>query len=387
MSQADWLEKDFYAVLGVQKGASEEEIRKAYRQLARENHPDANPEDPRAEERFKSVSEAYGILSDEAKRREYDQIRQLAGSGGLGGGFGRFPGAGGFGGGASSADLNDILGSLFGDGVRAPGTPVGRRGAVGPRKGADLSAEVTLSFEDALVGVTVTLRLRGSAVCSTCRGVGARPGTMPERCTRCGGAGVVNENQGLFSFSQPCPQCAGRGEVITEPCPTCQGSGVEERARTVRARVPAGVTDGQSVRLPGKGEPGRAGGKPGDLLVRVNVSEHPALRRSGDNLAMTVPITFAEAALGAKVAVPTLDGVVTLKIPAGTDSGRTFRVRGRGAPRAGGGGQGDLLVTVQVAVPQKLSRTQKKLLEDFAAMDDSDVRAHLQTILAGQAEA
>jgi molecular chaperone DnaJ len=379
MSQADWLEKDFYATLGVSKDAGDDEIRKAYRRLARENHPDANPDDAGAEERFKAVSEAYGVLSDAAKRREYDQIRQLAGSGAFRGGA--------FGGGGGTTftgdfDLGDLLGSIFGEG-RASAPGAGRRAASAARKGADLNAEVTLSFDDALAGVTVTLRLHGTGVCTVCKGVGARPGTMPQTCGRCSGAGVVNENQGMFSFSQPCPQCGGRGEIITDPCTNCSGTGVEDRPRTIRARIPPGVADGQTVRLAGKGEPGRAGGKPGDLYVTVHVSDHPLLRRSGDNLQMTVPITFAEATLGAKIAVPTTDGSVTLKIPAGTESGKTFRVRGRGAPRAGGG-HGDLLVTVQVVVPKKLTKTQRKLVEDFADLDDSDVRAHLAGSLGGE---
>ncbi len=391
MSQADWLEKDFYAALGVSKSASEEEVRKAYRKLARENHPDANPDDPKAEERFKAVSEAYGVLSDKAKRAEYDQIRQLAGSGGLGG-FGGFGGAGGrrAPGGASSFDLNDLLGTIFGEqGGSTQGGPRVRPGAGGsrrasaPRKGADVAADVTLSFEDALAGVTVTLRLRGTAVCSVCKGVGAKPGTMPVRCSMCAGAGVVSDNQGMFGLSQPCPQCGGRGEQITDPCPNCAGQGVEERPRTIKARIPSGVSDGQTVKLAGKGEPGRNGGKPGDLLVKVHVSEHEVLRRAGDHLKMVLPITFAEAALGGRVAVPTLDGTVTLKIPAGTESGKTFRVRGRGVPRSGGGA-GDLLVTVQVVVPTKLTRTQKKLVEDFAAMDDTEPRARLEAVM-GQA--
>lgn len=384
MSQADWLEKDFYAALGVSKDASEDEIRKAYRKLARANHPDANPDDPKAEGRFKTVSEAYGVLSDPAKRREYDQIRQLAGSGGLGG-FGGFGGRGAPGGAGANIDLGDLLGSLFGEGAGAATRGGGRRATTTPRKGADLSADVTLAFDDALAGVTVTLRLHGSAVCSVCKGLGSRPGTLPERCTRCGGAGVVSDNQGLFGFSQPCPRCAGRGEVIADPCPNCHGQGVEDRPRTVKARIPAGVTDGQTVRLPGKGEPGRAGGKPGDLLVKVHVDEHPVLRRSGDNLVMTVPVTFAEAALGAKISVPTPDGPVTVRIPAGTESGKTLRIRARGAPKSSGG-KGDLLVTVQVAVPQKLTKTQRKLVEEFAAMDDNDPRAHLHASV-GRAEA
>jgi molecular chaperone DnaJ len=378
--QADWLEKDYYAALGVPPTASAEDIRKAYRRLARENHPDANPDDPRAEERFKAVSEAYAVLNDAAKRAEYDQIRRLAGSGGLGG-FGRVggtrsaPGAG--------FDLNDLLGSIFGDAAGgAQGFPGagGRRGPGAQRKGADKHAEVTLSFDDALAGVTVTLRLHGSAVCSTCKGTGARPGTMPQRCGVCAGSGVTSDVQGMFGFSQPCRACGGRGDVIPDPCPTCAGSGVEDRPRTIRARLPEGVVDGQTVRLPGKGDPGLGGGRPGDLYVTVHVEPHPVLRRSGDNLHLALPITFAEAALGAKVAVPTLDGPVTLKIPAGTESGTTFRVRGRGAPRPGGG-TGDLLVTVQVAVPRKLTKTQKKLVEDLAHLDDSDVRADLRAAM------
>ncbi len=386
MSQADWLDKDFYKALGVTKGASADDVRKAYRKLARENHPDANPDDPKAEERFKAVSEAYGVLSDPAKRGEYDQIRQLAGSGGLGG-FG----GGGFGGGrsaprgGSSFDLNDLLGSIFGEqgggGAstgRAPGGRTAR--ASSPRKGADVTADVTLALEDALAGATVTLRLRGTAVCSVCSGAGPRPGTMPTRCNLCNGAGVISDNQGMFGLSQPCPQCGGRGEQITDPCPNCNASGVEERPRTIKARIPAGVADGQTVKLAGKGEPGRNGGKPGDLFVKVHVSAHDLLRRSGDHLKMTVPITFAEAALGGRISVPTMDGTVTLKVPAGTASGTTFRVRGRGVPK-GGGGSGDLLVTVQVVVPGKLTKTQKKLVGDFAAMDDTDPRSHLAAMM------
>ena len=385
MSQADWLEKDFYRVLGVAKTASHEEIRKAYRKLARENHPDANPDNDAAEERFKAISEAYEVVGDETRRKEYDQIRQLAGSGGLGGGFRGF-GGGGPGGpaGGTSFDLNDLLGSIFGEGGGGATGGFGgarRGGPARARKGQDLNAEVTLSFADALAGVTVTLRLHGTAVCSVCKGTGARPGTSPQTCPRCNGAGVRTDNQGMFGFSQPCASCGGRGEVITDPCPNCQASGVEERPRTIKARLPAGVADGQTVRLRGKGEPGIGGAKPGDLYVEVHVEPHPVMRRAGDNLTMTLPVTFAEAALGTKVTVPTFEGPVTLKIPAGTESGQTLRVRGRGVP-AGKNRKGDLLVTVQVVVPSSLTRTQKKLVEEFAAMDDTDPRAHLQDMLA-----
>lgn len=383
MSQADWLEKDFYKVLGVDKTASAEEIRKAYKKLARESHPDANPGDPKAEERFKTISEANDVLSDAKTRAEYDHIRQLAGSGGVGGfgGRGGFPG--GFSGGGTGAafDLNDLLGNIFGDQTAGFGGGP-RRTATAVRKGEDRHAEVTLSFEDALAGGEVTLRVNGTAVCSVCKGTGSRPGTRPVQCPRCKGAGVRSNDQGMFSFSQPCSNCGGRGELITDPCPNCEASGVEERPRTLRVRIPAGVSDGATVRLKGKGEPGRGGGKAGDLYVKVHVSDHPFMRRKGDHLTMTLPVTFAEAALGAKVTVPTLDGPVTLKVPAGTESGRTLRVRGRGAPKDGGG-LGDLLVTIQVAVPAKLTKTQKKLVEEFAAMDDSTPRAHLDAMLNG----
>ena len=382
MSQADWLEKDFYRVLGVDKGASQDEIRKAYRKLARENHPDANPDNAGAEDRFKAISEAYEVVGDESRRKEYDQIRQLAGSGGFRGfGGGGMPGGGA---GGAGFDLGDLLGSIFGDGggPSAGGFGGARRGGPAPaRRGQDLSAEVTLSFADALAGVTVTLRLHGSAVCSVCKGTGSRPGTRPQTCPRCKGAGVRTDNQGLFGFSQPCASCGGRGEVITDPCPSCDATGVEERPRTIKARLPAGVADGQTVRLRGKGEPGLGGAKPGDLLVKVHVEDHPVMRRKGDHLVMTLPVTFAEAALGTKVTVPTFEGPVTLRIPAGTESGQTLRVRGKGAP-GGKGKKGDLLVTVQVVVPSSLTRTQKKLVQELAAMDDTDPRAHLEAMLA-----
>lgn len=383
MSQADWLEKDFYKVLGVSKTASIDEIKKAYRKAARTNHPDANPDDPKAEERFKAASEANEVLSDPKKRQEYDHIRELAASGGIGGLGGMRGGFPGGAGGQANFDLNDLLGSIFGDGASAPGGFGGaRRTQTAARKGEDRRAEVTLSFEDALAGAEVTLRVMGTAVCQVCKGTGSKPGTRPVQCPRCNGSGMQDQNQGMFSFSQPCSNCGGRGELITDPCTNCHASGVEERARTLRVRVPAGVSDGQTIRLKGKGEAGRGGGKAGDLYVKVHVADHPVMRRKGDHLTMTLPVTFAEAVLGGKVTVPTLDGPVTLKIPAGTESGRTMRVRGRGAPRDGGG-FGDLLVTVQVTVPPKLTKTQKKLVEEFAAMDDSNPRAHLDEMLTG----
>jgi molecular chaperone DnaJ len=373
MPPRDYFEKDFYSVLGVPPDATQADIAKAYRKLARELHPDARPDDPSAEARFKEVSEANAVLSNPEKRREYDQVREMASSGAFTG----FPG-GGFGAG-QQVNLEDLLGGLFGGG----GDPFGTRGAGrgrGPRRGRDVEADLTLSFSDAMAGVTTTLRVAGRATCASCRGSGARPGTAPVTCQTCGGAGTIMRDQGMFGFSEPCPACGGRGVQITDPCPACQGSGTEVRTRQVRARIPAGVRDGARIRLKGKGEAGQHGGPAGDLFVRVHVEPHPLFGRRGDHLTITVPVTFPEAALGAKLAVPTLDEPVTVKIPPGTESGKTLRVKGRGAPKPGGG-RGDLLVTVQVAVPRKLSRAQRKLLEEYAQTDNGTVRGHLDAAL------
>ena len=380
MSQRDYFEKDYYAALGVPKDASQADIAKAYRRLARELHPDANPGDKAAEERFKAVSEAYSVLSHDDKRKEYDEVRRMVASGGFRGGF---PGGGsgpGFGGYTSTGqgfefDLGDLLGGLFGGGQRRGAGPAGAG-----RRGRDVETDLTLSFEDALRGVTTTLRLSGAAPCSTCGGSGAKPGTSPVPCASCGGAGSIARDQGLFSFSEPCPACGGSGRQIPHQCAGCRGSGVESRTREIRARVPAGVKDGATVRLKGKGEPGRNGAPAGDLLVKVRVQPHELFGRSGDHLTLRVPITFAEAALGAKVTVPSLDGPVTVRIPGGTESGKTFRVRGKGVERDGR--RGDLLVTVDVAVPRKLSREQRKLVEQLGQTETGDaLRAHLADVL------
>jgi molecular chaperone DnaJ len=380
MSQRDYFEKDYYAVLGVGKDATQAEISKAYRKLARELHPDARPGDTEAEARFKEVSEAHSVLGNAEKRAEYDKVRQMVGSGMFGSGPSGF-GPGGFT--TENVDLGDLFGSLFGTGqAGGPGAGFGGarrgRGAGGrARRGADVETDLTLSFDDAMAGVTTTLRVSGPATCSTCGGSGARPGTVPVVCQTCQGSGQVLSDQGMFSFAEPCFACGGRGRVITDPCPTCAGSGAETRVREIRARIPAGVRDGARIRLPGKGRPGLSGGPAGDLFVRVHVEPHPVFGRKGDHLTVRVPITFAEAASGTKLTVPTLDGVVTLKVPAGTESGRTFRVKGRGVP-ASGGRTGDLLVTVEIAVPRKLTRTQRKLLDEFAATEDpAALRAHL----------
>ncbi|HVM00786.1 MAG TPA: molecular chaperone DnaJ [Egibacteraceae bacterium] len=392
MAQRDYFEKDYYATLGVSKDATQAEISKAYRKLARELHPDARPDDPRAESRFKEVSEAHSVLSNPDKRKEYDEVREMVGSGAFfQGGRGDFPGGGfpggGFPGGDSSQvfDLGDLLGGLFGQGGAPGGSPFAgtrttRRGT-GPQRGRDVETDLRLSFGDAMAGVTTTLRVTGQASCSTCFGSGARPGTSPVQCPTCNGTGSVTQDQGLFGFSEPCPSCHGRGVQIPDPCPTCRGSGVEQRVRDIRARIPAGVRDGARIRLKGRGEAGLHGGPPGDLYVRVHVESDPLFGRQGDNLTLRVPITFAEAALGTKLRVPTLEGPVTLRIPAGTESGRTFRVKGRGVPKSGGG-RGDLLVTVDVVVPRKLTRTQRKLLEEFAETEDAGVRDHLEAAMS-----
>lgn len=376
--QREWFEKDYYKVLGVSEGASQKDITKAYRKLARENHPDTN-QAPEAEERFKEVSAAYDVVGDAEKRKEYDEVRRL---GPMAGGFGG-PGPGGFGGPGGATftaedlgdmgNLGDLLGGLFGrGGRRGGGAP---RGA-GPQRGDDLEAELHLSFEDAVRGVTTAVNLTSDAPCHTCHGSGAAPGSSPVTCSRCGGRGVLDENQGLFSFSQACPQCAGRGVVVEDPCPDCRGTGVERRARDVKIRVPAGVSDRQRIRLKGRGGPGRNGGPAGDLYVVVRVRPHDFFGRTGRDLTLTVPVTYAEAALGADVAVPTLDGEsVKIRLPAGTRNGRTFRVKGRGV--ATKKGTGDLLATVEVAVPQKLSAAERKAVEALAAASTESPRAHL----------
>jgi molecular chaperone DnaJ len=382
-AQREWFEKDYYRILGVSDTATQKEIKSAYRKLSRQYHPDANPGDAAAEERFKEVSAAYDVVGDSDKRKEYDEVRRLgpmAGGGGFPGGFGGgsgFPGASTTGdGGFRFEDLGDVLGGLFGRGRNRPG-PGGTTRGQGPHRGQDLEATLHMSFEDAARGLTTTIHLTSEATCSTCHGTGAKPGTTPHTCPRCEGRGVLDDNQGFFSFSQPCPQCAGRGYTVDDPCPTCRGSGIEHRPREVNVRLPAGVEDGQRIRLPKRGGPGRNGGPPGDLYVTVQVAPHRLFGRRGRDLTLTVPVTFPEATLGADVEVPTLDGApVKVRIPAGTRSGRTLRVRERGV--ATRKGTGDLLVTVEVVVPQKLSTTERKAVEALAAAADaaSSPRAH-----------
>ncbi|HWL35686.1 MAG TPA: molecular chaperone DnaJ [Frankiaceae bacterium] len=356
------FEKDYYAALGVAKDASAADIKKAYRTLARDLHPDKNAGDAKAEERFKEVSEAYAVLSDPQKRAEYDEQRTLFGSGRFRGPRGGGGGGGGFGDLFGSGGLGDIFGGMFGGGASR---------ARGPRRGGDAETDVTLDFAEAVHGVTVPLRLASPHACRTCGGSGAAPGTTPRTCVSCGGTGALSVNQGPFSLSQPCRDCRGQGRVVDTPCRDCKGTGVTTRERTLTVRIPAGVQDGQRIRLAGKGSPGENGGPAGDLFVRVHVTPHRVFGRKGDHVTLAVPVTFTEAALGADIEVPTLDGSVRLRIPPGTPSGKTFRVKGRGAKN------GDLLVTVEVAVPQKLSAKARKALETLAAEDGADPRAYL----------
>lgn len=376
MSTKDFIEKDYYKVLGVPKDATEAEIKKSYRKLAREYHPDANKGDARAEERFKDVSEAYDVLGDPKRRKEYDEARAL-----FGGGFGRGPGAGG---GQFGFDLGDLFG-----GTQAPGGPGGAgsfggggglgdvfgglfgRGGPGtrtqPRRGQDIESEVTLSFTEAVAGATVPLRMSSSAACRTCAGTGDKNGT-PRVCPTCVGTGQVSRGGGGgFSLTDPCVDCRGRGLIAQDPCPVCRGSGRATSSRTMQVRVPAGVEDGQRIRLRGKGAPGERGGPNGDLYVIVHVDEHPVFGRRGDNLTIAVPVTFPEAALGGEIKVPTLGGPpVTLRLPPGTPSGRVMRARGKGALRKDGT-RGDLLVTIEVTVPRRLGDEARKALEEYQA--------------------
>lgn len=383
MTPQDWVTKDFYKVLGISKDASAADIKKAYRKLARDLHPDKNPDDKKAEDRFKAVSEAYSVVGDEDKRKEYDEARSLFGGGG---GF-RFPGTGRGGGSggpdlgdlfnrAGNSDLGDIFGGLFNRGGSGGGGTTGRPRQ--GRRGADVESEVSLSFDDALDGVTIPLRLTGDAPCPVCHGTGAKSGTVPRICPTCEGSGHFARNAGGFAFTEPCPECRGRGLVVDDPCTTCHGSGRGTSTRTVNTRIPSGVKDGQRIRLAGKGAPGENGGAAGDLYVVVHVLPHAAFGRSGDNVTVTVPITFAEAALGAQVKVPVPGGsTVTVKIPAGTANGRTFRVRGKGVRRRDGT-NGDLLATVEVVVPKTLSDEAREALTTFqGAADGDDPRADL----------
>jgi molecular chaperone DnaJ len=390
MSARDYVEKDYYAELGVSKDASAADIKKAYRKLARKYHPDANKGDAALEEKFKAISEANSVLSDPAKRKEYDEARTLFGSGGF-----RMPPGAGRGtagpGGTTTFDINDLFGGAGAGGAGAGGLGDlfgglfggrGRGRAAGPARGTDVEAEVSLSFTDAADGVTIPLQLSGPHTCPTCAGSGAKPGTATRVCPVCSGTGMSSSNQGGFAFAEPCRHCRGRGLLVDDPCPTCAGTGQAITTRTLRTRIPAGVRDGQRIRLKGKGEPGERGGPAGDLFILVHVQPHDVFGRKGDNLTLALPVTFPEAALGATVKVPTLAGPpVSVKIPPGTSNGRTLRVRGKGVTRRDGT-RGDLLVTVEVAVPQKMSDEAKSALDAYSAAQPEDPRAHLASMVS-----
>ncbi|PRQ11819.1 molecular chaperone DnaJ [Corynebacterium sp. 13CS0277] len=356
MNTSEWADKNYYADLGVSSSASHDDIKRAYRKLARDNHPDKNPGDKKAEERFKRAAEAYDVVGDETKRKEYDQLKAMLASGGprgfrssqninvedlFGGGF------------SQDGSLGDIFGGLFNRGGRAPQ----------PSRGADVEADITLDFREAAKGTTIPLQLTGDAPCGSCHGSGSASG-HPTRCPKCNGTGFLSESRGAFGFSQPCDECHGTGSVVTDPCIDCQGTGTVHKQRNIRVRIPAGVVDGQKVRLAGQGEAGPNGKPSGDLFVTVHVTPDKIFTREGNDLHVTVPVSFTELALGGTITVPTLGQPVRVKVPAGTPNGRTLRVRGRGVEK--GSSKGDLLVTVDVKVPTTLDANATSALRAYA---------------------
>jgi molecular chaperone DnaJ len=338
-----------YDTLGVAKGASDDEIKKAYRKLARKHHPDANGGDKSAEERFKEVQQAYDVLSDPEKRQQYDRFGAQNGRPGPAAGpnvdFGSF-------------DFGDLLGGLFGGAGR--GRPTRQ-----PIRGGDIESEVHLSFEDALRGSETKVPVETTTACRECGGTGARPGTAPIICPECSGRGVKAESQGLFALSQPCPRCRGNGTVIEKPCPKCYGNGRERRIKTYTVKIKPGVKNGTRITLKGKGEPGQNGGPAGDLIVVTRVAASQTYERRGDDLVVQVPVSYATATLGGTAEVPTPDGAVSLKIPAGSDDGKLLRIKGRGAPKLNGSGKGDVLARVRIQVPKRVNKKERELLEEL----------------------
>ncbi|HLY47559.1 MAG TPA: molecular chaperone DnaJ [Solirubrobacteraceae bacterium] len=358
---------DYYKILGVGKGASDEEIKKAYRKLARKYHPDRNPGDKAAEERFKEISQAHDVLSDSEKRKAYDRGTGPFAFGTQGGGFDPGAFAGGFG---------DILSNLFGG---AAGTGRERTGgrATGPQRGRDLETEVSLSFDQAVNGAQVPLSVPTSQPCPTCHGTGAKPGTSPKVCPVCGGRGVENESQGIFSISQPCSRCHGAGTIIEDPCPTCGGSGAQRTVKRLRVNIPAGVKDGSRIRLAGKGEAGPRGAEPGDLYVITRVKESPVFKRVGDNLEVEVPLSIPEAVRGGVVEVPTLNASKRLRVAPGTKHGTVQRLRGEGPARLGGRGRGDIHYRFVIDVPTSLSPEQEDAVDKLSQVMNGNPRAEL----------
>ncbi len=359
--------RDLYEVLGVPKSASESEIKKAYRKLARKHHPDSNPGDAEAEERFKELQDAYDVLSDPDKRKEYDQLGTRMFDGAQAGGPGGFQWSGNVG------DLGDLFGGLFGR-TAGGGARPRQRG----QRGVDVGVTVNLSFEDSLKGLTTKIPVELETACSTCKGSGAEPGTSPVICPECRGRGVTSEDEGFFAFSRPCPRCHGNGTVIEKPCRTCHGTGRERRTKRYTVKIPAGVKDGTQIRLKGKGEAGYGGGPPGDLIVSTHVAPSPLFERRGADLIIEVPVTYAEAALGAEVEVPTPDGRISLKVPAGSQDGKLLRAKGQGAPKLNGGGRGDLLARVRLDVPKKLTKAEREAIEALDKSSTRDVREKLR---------
>jgi molecular chaperone DnaJ len=360
---------DYYATLGVEKKASPDELKKAYRKLARKYHPDRNPDDKQAEAHFKEVSHAYDVLSDPEKRKQYDSGTGPFAAAGGGGGFGGFGNID-----FDASSMGDILSNLFG------GSASGRRTRAKPRpeRGRDLETEVSISFEQAVAGAQVPLSVSTQAVCGTCHGTGAKPGTTPKVCPKCEGRGIETQGQGMFSISQPCSRCGGSGTVIEDPCPTCHGSGAVRQLKRYRVNIPAGVKEGSRIRLPGKGEAGQRGGPPGDLYVITHVAHSPTFKRRGDNVEVEVPLTIPEALKGAEVKVPTLNGSKTLRVRPGTTHGTVQRLRGEGPPKLGGKDRGDIHYRFLIDVPDKLTDEQSAAVQKLAdVMNGRDPRARL----------
>ena len=357
--------KDYYKILGVDKNATDAEIKKAFHKLARKHHPDANKGDKEAEKRFKEISEAYEVLHNPEKRKQYDMGQQYFSGGGPGSGaespFGDASDFGGF------SDLFDLFGFGGGQGRRSESV-----------RGNDLHYEVKFEFDDALTGKEMVINARVKDDCDTCSGTGAKPGTGPTTCKQCGGSGSIAQSQGFFSLSRTCPVCAGSGQVIENPCAKCGGSGIVGHDKKIKVNVPAGIEDGQTIKFRGHGEPGIKGGPPGDLYITAEVRPHPIFTRNGADILLTLPISFSEAALGAKPKLPTTNGWVNLKIPAGTKSGKVFRLKGKGAPKLHASSHGDMFVTVNITPPKKLDRRQKQLLKELAEFDD-DPRKNIYT--------